>query len=263
MRVPHGLTILTAIAMATACGDSENKDGGEPAPTTSTKSDCPDCDPAGPNAFVQTGVGNVFYTLGQSWDVAVRYNHTPLAEKDDVFLGEALVSSDVFLFRYTVADLRSAVFNNVLRDVVEVEIVQAVPSSALYSSERLDQHEHRVTFEMNDLLEPIRETTFSNDYPNGKEVELVGTESLTTGASLYPRTIPRLLVQGAVPAPAPALPSDLADVADAEVPGWQSKSYLKYVFDNGDVVYWARDEGWLWPFYTENANAATVLVRWN
>jgi hypothetical protein len=265
MHSSHGLTLLSALAMATsACGDSGNKDGGEPAdPTTSGKSDCPDCDPAGPNAFIQTGLANAFYAAGQTWDVAVRYNQTPLSEKGEVFLGEDLAASDVFLFRYTATGLSRAVFQNVMRDVVSVRITQATPSSPLYSSERIDGFEHMVEFDMNDLLEPTRETTYSNDYPNGKTIELDTTESLRTGASLYPRTIPRLLVAGGVASPAPALPSDLADVADAEVPGWQSKSYLKYVFDNGDLVYWANDEGWLWPFYTQNAQAVTLLVRWN
>lgn len=264
MRLTQGLLpIIAALALGvSACGDSGAKTGDEPTPNAG-KSDCPDCDPAGPNAFVQTGVGQGFYTAGQRWQVAVRYNHTPLAEKGEVFLGEDLAASDVFLFEYSVKGVQKAVFANVLRDVVEVEIRQATPTSDLYSAERIDQFEHRVAFEMNDLLEPIRETVWSNDYPHGKTIELDSTASLKTGASLYPRTIPRLLVNGGVASPAPELPGDLADVADAAVPGWRSKAYLKYSFDNGDVVYWAKDENWLWPFYTSNASAVTLLVKWN
>lgn len=260
MRIFAGTSLIVAFALG-ACGDSGSKTA-EPTPVAG-KSDCPDCDPAGPNAFVQTGVGQGFYTAGQSWQVAVRYNQTPLAEKTEVFLGEDVATTDVFLFEYTVSGVSKAVFDNVRRDVVAIDIKQATPSSDLYSSDRLDEFEHGVSFEMNDLLEPIRETTFSNDYPNGKTIELDATESLHTGASLYPRTIPRLLVNGGVASPAPELPSDLRDVADLSVPGWESKSYLKYTFPNGDVVYWAKDANWLWPFYTQNASAATLLVKWN
>ena len=260
MRIFAGCSLIVALALG-ACGDSGTKTEG-PTPVAG-KSDCPDCDPAGPNAFVQTGVGQGFYSAGQTWQVAVRYNQTPLAEKNDVFLGEDQASSDVFLFEYTATAVSKGVFGGVTRDVVAIDIAQATPSSDLFTSERIDQFEKRVSFEMNDLLEPIRETTFSNDYPNGKTVALDSTESLHTGASLYPRTIPRLLVNGGVAAPAPELPGDLADVADAAVPGWRTEAYLKYSFPNGDVVYWAKDKNWLWPFFTQNAAAVTLLVSWN
>ena len=260
MRIFASTSFMLALALG-ACSDS-GKTPEDQTPNAG-KSDCPDCAPGGPNAFIQTGVGTGFYQAGQTWQVAVRYNQTPLAEKGDVFLGEDQAASDVFLFEYTATAVSKGVFGGVTRDVVAIDIAQATPSSDLFTSERIDQFEKRVSFEMNDLLEPIRETTYSADYPNGKTIELDATESLHTGASLFPRTVPRLLVNGGVPSPAPELPGDLRDVADAVVPDWGSKTYIKYSFANGDVVYWAKDGNWLWPFFTQNAAASTLLVAWN
>jgi hypothetical protein len=267
MRRQALLGTFAAIALLLSAGCSEDKTA-DPAgggTTHAAKADCPDCDPAGPNAFVQTGVGSGFYAVGSHWQVAWRFNHEPTAEMRDVFLGEDRATSEVFLFDYTVTHLDKDVFDNVLRLLATIEVVQATPAGAhadLFSPERLDQHEHKVRFVLNDLLDPVRETVYSRDYPNGKDVEFDGKSSLKTGGSVFPRTIPRVLVSGQVDAPAPSLPADLADVVDAMDPAWASRTYGKTTFDNDDVVYWAKGQGHYWPFFVQTSEGVGVLVSY-
>ncbi len=260
------LTLLLAWCVA-ACGEETPVGEGAPGALVGAKSDCPDCDPAGPNAFVQTGLGADFYGEGQSWQVAYRYNASPMAEmRDDVFLGEDEATSEVYLFDYRVTGLGQTVRENTLRQTVTVEISQATPTGPqgdLFAPGRVDTHEFGVSFIMNDLLEPLRETVYSRRYPNGKSVTLDPRASLRTGASVFPKTVPRLLVSGSVAAPAPELPADLRDIADQLQSGWDSALYKKHLFDNGDVVYWTVDEGHYWPFYTRTRAGEGLLVAWN
>jgi len=252
-----------------ACGQGAGDGAGTPDPTgpPSAKADCPDCDPAGPNAFIQANVGAGFYQVGDTWLVAHRFVNRPEIEKHgDVFLGTDEVESEAFAFRYRVLALDREVFDQVVRDVVTIEITQdtpAGPGAALFSPERVDRVEHRVVFVMNDLLDPVRETVYSNDYPHGKSLELDSRASLTTGGSVFPRTVPRLLAAGGVPSAAPELPADLADIAESYDPAWGEATYVRYAFDNGDVAYWSRDRGHYWPFYVVTQGTASVLVKWN
>lgn len=264
-------------ALAACAGDGEKAPPtSDPAESTVSpvKSDCPDCDQAGPSAFVQAGVGASFYAKGDHWQVAVRFDSLPTAEKrDDVFLGEDVTASEVFLFDYAATAIDRDVFEveqgegtaKVLRDLATIEITQATPAGPnadLLSAERIDTYEKKVEFVMNDLLEPVRETVYSRRYPNGHEVDLDGKSSLKTGASLFPRTIPRLLTAGQ-DVPAPALPADLEDVADAFDPTWRDATYKRYDFENGDLVYWSVGRGHLWPFYSRTSQGHAVLVSWN
>ena len=45
-------------------------------------------------------------------------------------------------------------------------------------------------------------------------------------------------------------------------PTWATDTYRRYTFDNGDVVYWARNRGQYWPFYTRTRHGEGVLVSW-
>jgi hypothetical protein len=108
----------------------------------------------------------------------------------------------------------------------------------------------------------MREVSFTTRYPHGNEVDLDSKSSLKTGSSLFPRTIPRILTTG-TDTPAPALPGDLEDVADALDPAWRDATYKRYEFENGDVAYWSTGRGHLWPFYTRTAQGHAVLVSWN
>ncbi|MEE2779191.1 MAG: hypothetical protein VYE15_01610 [Myxococcota bacterium] len=262
------LIILVLAATAVACsGDETPEESADLQGLASVKADCPDCDPAGPNAFVQAQIGEGFYEAGQSWQVAFRYSHSPQAEmRGDVFLERDTATSEVYLFGYRVLETDKMIADSVLRQTATIEVEQDTPegpSADLFGQERLDGDEHRVRFSMNDLLEPIAETVYSRRYPNGKRVVLDAKSSLKAGASVFPRTIPRLLVEGAEDTAAPELPADLQDVADAMNPEWSTGLYRRYTFDNGDVVYWGRSRGQYWPFYTRNRQGEGVLVSWN
>lgn len=266
------IILVGALALALgACGSSGDTDspggGGDTPAGAAAKADCPDCDPAGPNAFVQTGIGSGFYTVGDHWQVAFRYVHKPMAERRaDVFLGTDVADSEAFLFEYDVTGVSQQVFDNVQREVATIEITQGTPAGPdgdLFTPERIDTYEHKVVFRMNDLLDPTSEKLFNREYPHGKLVHLDQKSSLQMGASLFPRTIPRLLVSGAVDAPAPELPADLEDIADAMVDGWRTRTYKRYTFDNGDLAYWTQDSDQYWPFYVRNVQGHGVLVGWN
>lgn len=265
MRTITYLTLL-ATCLVAACGEGETAESG-PAPAQAAKSDCPDCDPAGPNAFAQTQLGDGFYREGQSWQVAYRYNVPPTAEmRDDVFLGEDVASSEAYLFEYRVTGLGTTIRENTQRQTVTIRISQADSQGShgdLFAPGRVDTYESAVEFTMNDLLEPMHEKVFSRRYPNGMHSELDPKASLRTGASVFPKTIPRLLVHGAVAAPAPELPEDLRDIADALRTGWDKALYKKLVFGNGDVVYWTVDGDEYWPFYTRTRAGEGLLVAWN
>jgi hypothetical protein len=266
MRIVLTITSAALALGLFACGETQPEPTVPANPLASAKADCPDCDPAGPNAFVQAGIATSFYEAGQSWAVAYRYNHTPMAEmRGDVFLGEDEVPSEIYLFDYVARSVDRIVSENKLRQTVTVDVSQAYPTGThgdLFATGRVDTYEYGVSFTMNDLLEPMRETVHSRRYPNGRQVELDSKSSLKTGASIFPRMIPRLLVSGSVAATAPELPADLRDVADQMVPGWESVLYQKYRFQNGDLVYWAADSGQLWPFYTRTRAGEGLLVAW-
>ncbi|PIE64482.1 MAG: hypothetical protein CSA24_03050, partial [Deltaproteobacteria bacterium] len=60
-----------------------------------------------------------------------------------------------------------------------------------------------------------------------------------------------------------ALPAALADIVDIMDPDWSTATYLKFVFDNGDVVYWSKRRDQLWPFYVATRHGASVLVAYH
>lgn len=256
-----GKTFFLAILLFAAAGcETSSK-------VTSTvlkaKGDCPDCDPHGGHAMLQAGISDRFYKAGDQFLVAFRFNHRGdmNMEAPDLY-PDRKTASEIFLFQYAVKSVTKDIFENVMREVVEIEVTQAVPSgenAELFSPVRLDQHEYKLTFTMNDLLDPLTETFYNTEYPNGNTVEVTQKSSLNTGSSLYPHTVPRALINGAKNAPPPPLPPDLEDIASYFVPDYKDRVYFKFDFDNGDLVYWAK--GSLWPFYVATAQGEGILVK--
>ena len=117
------LIVLLAASLSQAgCGANE-EDGAAGLGPGAAKADCPDCDPAGPNAFVQAGLGDGFYQAGQSWQVAFRYNHNPRPEmRGDVFLERDTTASEIYLFDYKVTETDKAIVGTTLRQTATVEI---------------------------------------------------------------------------------------------------------------------------------------------
>jgi len=260
----RSLWVVGVAAMAVACSSAQGPatppaNGGSPKITG--KGDCPDCDPGGGSAFQQTGMASRFYRPGDTFYVAFRFDHrSDMAMSAPTLLTERKTASEVYLFRYRVLSVTKNVFDRVMREVAEIEVTQATPPShaELFAPDRLDQHEPKLLFTLNDLLDPIEETLFNSEYPDGYDVEVNQKSSLNTGSSVYPHTIPRILVSGSGSG-LPPVPPDLADILAVFAPTWDQRTFQKYEFDNGDVVFWARGD--LWPFYVRTSQGEGVLIQ--
>ena len=296
------VTALLATALGCAGAQSDGNNAGDSG--QAAKGDCPDCDLAGPGALVQAGITDRFYAPGDSWKVGFQFNQRSdmnmnlvlNVPESDLELGDSVQSAtnrtDVFLFDYQVTSLRQDVFEpnaytKVKRDVAEIEVTAGHPSTVpagLVSTQDIGAFEHKVVFEMNDLLDPVSETIYSRRYPNGLKVELEHKSRLETGSSPFPHTIPRVLVNetGYINGAEINISPELEALADATRPGWRSEVYFVFTFNNAetwvdeegvvklnvnfigepagyrDVVYWA--PGDLWPFYIRNDQGAGVLV---
>lgn len=265
-RLEHVGWTWAAALFAAACASSQGSGGGSPVPGGSepkitAKGDCPDCDPSGGSAFQQTGMAERFYRAGDTFYVAFRFDHRlDMAMTAPEISLERKAASEVYLFRYRVLGVTKNVFDRVMREVAEIEVTQATPTehAELFAPDRVDEHEPRLVFTLNDLLDPIEETIYNSEYPNGYTVEVNQKSSLNTGSSVYPHSIPRILVQGSGTG-APEVPPDLADILAVFHPTWTEREFQRYDFDNGDVVYWAKGD--LWPFFIRTSQGVGVLVR--
>jgi hypothetical protein len=283
-----GLMLILAIS-ATGCGEStppQEVDSG--APTLAGKGDCPTCDEAGPGAMIQAGISDDFYAKGDSWLVAYQFTQrhdmamdTVLkVPEDEIPMNFGVQSgrdrSPLFLFKYGVNRVHRQIFEleeggSVQREVATIQVlpgdVDNTPFGELFVQEPFTQLEEKLEFELNDLLDPVSETIFTKDYPNGKRIALSTKSRLKTGSSIFPHTVPRALVNpGYTPGINVELTPELASAADAFDPMWRERVYLTYRFNQvgeeegrGDLVYWAK--GFRWPFYVQTDQGAGVLLR--
>lgn len=283
---------LAVLALAAGCAAGEEaagpawggSGGGGPA----GKADCPDCDAGGPGALVQAGLADRFYGVGEQWQVAWQFTQRGDHEKQPVLhvdpldlpLEDSAIAgrsqSEVFLFDYAVTAVETRPFEipggRVQREVATVEITPGDPQGTahpeVFSQQRLGRFEPKFRFEMNDLLEPVAETLFTRSHPNGLRIEVDRVSRLQTGSSLFPHTVPRVLVT-----PKKAFGDDLAEgmtpevaaAADAFAPGWRTRAFNLYTFEGvgeaegqADVVAWA--QGDMWPFYVRTDQGQGVLV---
>ena len=272
MRLKLLVLLMAAAALAFACGEEQ---ASEVPGKKVGKGDCPDCDPHLGSAFEQAEMGLRFYLTGDAWQVAyqfkvrndmareaLRYQQLPDDPTEFAQVQQDLqVSvSDVFLFDYRVQKVDDRVIDNVKRGVALLSVEQGTASSALYSQDRLDTHEFKLEFEMDDLLRPLREIYYNRQYPNGKTIEVDQESSLSgldSGSNLFPHTVPRVLTSGA-DSEAPAMTPELEAIADAQLPDWRTAKYRKFQFANGDLVFWA--EGALWPFFVDSQQGYGLLV---
>ncbi|MBM4353017.1 MAG: hypothetical protein FJ109_04360 [Deltaproteobacteria bacterium] len=274
MRLSRLVLLVAALAFA-ACSASDGEKAQDPGKKVG-KGDCPDCDPHGGSAFEQADMGLRFYVTGDTWQVAWQFKvrHDMARETlhadqlpDDpgelpAIQEERQVSlSPVYLFGYAVGQVDKQVIDNVQREVAVIRVTQAPAARAdLFSQERLDRHEYALEFALDDLLRPMWETFYNQEYPNGKYIEVDSESSLSgldSGAGLFPHNVPRVLTQG-LDSAAPSMTFELEAAADAMVPGWRQATYRKFQFANGDVVYWAA--GALWPFFVDCQTGYGLLV---
>ncbi|MFT5433950.1 MAG: hypothetical protein ACI9OJ_004662 [Myxococcota bacterium] len=260
------IVVLTA-GLALGCGSTEAETIDEnQVGQGSGKEDCPNCDPNGANAFDQAELDARWYRAGDKWTVAFQFRNNGEMAREDFLLPtqrDEWVQSGLFLFQYQALRGIEASPETSNRPAVEIAVTQVDPTQVgldalgYFESERLDRHEHKLHFRMNDLTDAIDVTYFGRRYPNGKTVKASSKSELALNSSIFPVNVPRLLA-GAKTVVAPSLPADLAKVADAVVPGWNDRSYKRFDFRNGDVVYWAK--GTLWPFYVENSQGRGLLL---
>jgi len=271
------MAVVVGAALLCACSAGGSGEETEDPGKKVAKGDCPDCDPAGPSAFEQAGLGLRFYAPGDTWKVAYQFKQRNDMDRealkvqqlpeDPTELGmiqeDARVElSEVFLFAYSVGKVEKVIIDNVQRDVALVKVEQApFADSGLYSQQRLDTHEYSLEFTLDDLLRPRSETFYNAEYPHGRTIEVDSESSLSgldQGSTLFPHTVPRILTQ-ATASTAPVMTAELEKAADAVLPGWRAASYLKYTFENGDVVFWMN--GQVWPFFVDGAQGYGLLVE--
>ncbi|MFT7622922.1 MAG: hypothetical protein ACI9WU_002097 [Myxococcota bacterium] len=234
------------------------------------KADCPNCDETGPNAFIQAGLETRFYKGGDKWHVAFQFRNRGMMGKEDVLFADAETQSGIFLFEYEALRVRNDVFRtsdggDQRREVVEIAVTQVDPAkvgldgAGYFESERLDRQQHKVHFTMNDLTDALEVTYFDRQYPNGHTVQAPRNSALSLTDSIFPVNVPRLLRGSAsVIGSEVHLPQDLEVIANSLDATWRDRSYKRFAFENGDIVYWAK--GYLWPFYIENAQGRGLLI---
>lgn len=261
--------VAAAMVLVIGCGGesapSDPASGGDPAKPVA-KGDCPNCDPAGPGAFVQAELDTRWYVPGDKWHVAFQFRNRGMMSREDFLRPtqkDQWVYSGAFLFEYVAVAASSDEFGGQMRDIIEIEVTQVNPYDVglgevgYFETERVDTHEHKVRFRMNDMTDALDVTYFGRQYPNGLTVAAPSKAALSLPTSLFPVNVPRLLVGGANVV-APELPDMMALIGDSLDSEWRTRSYKRYVFRNGDVVYWA--PGFLWPFYIENAQGRGLLI---
>lgn len=282
---------VAALALSGCAGDAATEPAGPTSEQTPNggKADCPDCDDAGPAALIQAGLAGRFYTTGETWQVAWQFTQRgdhemqPVLHVDPMDLPAedsaiaARTMSDVFLFDYAVQAVDERIFTSkegkrVKRQVATIDITPGDPAATahaeVFSAQRIGRFEPRFRFEMNDLLDPVAETLYTRQHPNGLRVEVDQVSRLQTGSSLFPHTVPRVLTTANKAFGddfAAAMSPDVAAAADAFAPGWRARVYNRYSFDGqgeaagqGDVVYWAKGD--MWPFYVKTEQGEGVLI---
>jgi hypothetical protein len=236
------------------------------------KADCPNCDPNGPGAFEQAQISARWYAPGDEWQVAFQFRNRGVMTKTDFLRptkSDEWTKSGVFLFGYRVTEAFDADEYTYGRKAVEVEVDQVDPAQVrigktsldtlgYFETERVDRHEYKLTFRMNDLTDAIDVTYFNRSYPHGRTVRASNKYALALPSSIFPVNVPRLLVDQPW-ITAPVLPRDLEIIADAVDSGWRNRRFKKFEFANGDRVFWA--EGDPWPFYIENGQGRGLLLR--
>ena len=287
MKWNRGIALWLAVGMV-ACAPEATQESGGMETLSGAKGDCPTCDEAGPGAMEQAGISERFYVKGDAWIIAYqRTSRHDMAmepvlnvEESELPLGAGVQSNrdrtPLFLFNYQVDRVYRSLFptlggKDVLREIASIIATPGdatnAPVAELFIHDDFTQLEPKLAFEMNDLLDPISETLYSKEYPNGKRIPLAGKSRLRTGSSIFPHSIPRALVAPTyVLGKSIEISPELETVLDVTNPDWREKTYLSYRFEGlgevesqGDKVYW--EPGTLWPFLIETDQGTGVLLR--
>lgn len=244
------------------------------------KADCLDCAEDGPNAFVQLGLGDRFWKVGDAWQVAyqlktdIRVQRAPLPFQEK--LGEpsdAKQDVGLALLDFAVVAIGSRSTGGVERATATIRITQGEGRGAIgqivgEDEIRVDETTRSIDLEIDDLLRPVSVTEYSGPrgrYPNGKTVQLDPRESLRNIGSAFPYVVPNAYL-GAEKTALPPLPEVLSEMASATRQGAADRQYFHFDLanfgaDSAEQVYWAAGD--LWPFYVDTPTASGVLVFQN
>jgi len=261
------LTLLVGVACSE---DSEPVDGsGETEGTEAGgKEDCIGCDPEGPSAFEQLGLGDGFWQVGDSWQVVYLLKTDSRVQMQPMEFGQQeRPDAGMTVLSFEVTEIYSVEVEGVLRPAATIVITQTQAAGQLRQHVeaveiQADANVEQISLVIDDLFRPISITEFDANHPNGLYIQADTDAIARSAGNGFPYVVPNVSVDHAT-APLPILPPELHVVAADMRQGYDTQDYA--YFDIGgfgsfasESVYWA--QGDLWPFYVETEFAAGILV---
>ncbi len=258
-------TILLAALLLAGCA-ADTQAPVEVAETDNTapggKGDCVDCDPTGPSAFEQLGLGTGFWTPGQSWQVVYLLKTDDQVQMQPMGFGQEIrPNSGMVVLDFEVTELFTIEDGDVQRPAATIRISQTVADGSLRQfveavEIQADDSTNEIALTMDDLFRPIGVTEFTEQNPNGRYFEQDGDSVVRNTSNGFPYVVPNVHLDPATSV-VPALPPELHVIAEDVRAGYDTE--VLSVFELGDeTVYWA--EGDLWPFYVETPFAVGILT---
>lgn len=276
--------VLAATAFAGCSDETQSKDSADKAPATPAsvgtkdvfngtyKADCIDCTEDGPNAFVQLGLGDRFWKVGDTWQVAYQLRSDTRVQMEPMKLQQkAIEDVGLVVLDFEVIGLGARETGGVERQTAKIKITQGEArgnASALLSGNtlKIDGVTARVDLELDDLLRPVTVTEYSGpqgQFPNGLVTQVDPRHALRSLDSAFPYVVPNAYL-GAEKTTLPAVPEALAGVAEVTRADYQSASYFFFDLEgrgleSAERVYWRAGD--LWPYLVETPYATGILVN--
>jgi hypothetical protein len=292
MKIVSGIMAATLALAGCSASDDASDDGATKDTTAAAaasakdvfsgagyKADCLNCTEDGPNAFVQLGLGDRFWKVGDSWQVAyqlrtdLRMQMQPMAFQNKLGADEgAKVEAGLIVLDFRVTEIGSHSTGGIERATATIAITQGEARGSLGElvagkEIRVDETTRKVELVIDDLLRPVSVTEYTGprgETPNGLTRQLDPRESLRNLSSAFPYVVPNAYV-GAQKKALPALEGAAAALVDAAGVDADREYFhfdLKgYGAESTEQVYWAAGD--LWPLLVETPSATGVLVFQN
>lgn len=264
-------SILLAALLLAGCAsdDAAPVEGvGNGSTESGGKEDCVDCDPDGPSAFEQLGLGDGFWQPGDSWSVAYLLRTDDRVQMQPMEFGQAQRSdAGMVVLTFEVTDVFSVEVGGTLRPAATIAIEQTLADGTVQQhieavEIQADSQTNRIELTIDDLFRPVGVTEFDASYPNGRYFEQGGSVARNT-TNGFPYVVPNVHLDPTTTT-LPVLPPELHVIAEEVRSGYEAETF-KYFnmdgfgLDSAEVLYWA--EGDLWPFYVETPFAVGVLIQ--
>lgn len=283
MKVLCALTLFALAVAGCSSDDSKNDPGESPAVEGKDvfsgggyKADCLDCDPGGASAFVQLGLGDRFWQVGDAWQVAYllrsdkRVQRAAFQTMEDI--ENHLADVGVTVLDFTVIANGTALVAGKKRVTATIRISQGEAiggvRGAIGDQEiRVDQLTRQVDIVLDDLLRPLSITEYSGPkgaFPNGRMVQTDPREALRSLDSSFPYIVPNAYLD-AEKGELPKMPLAIAAIGEKAPLSPPEHVFIYDMVGRGtassETVYWA--EGQPWPYYVETASAVGLLISAN